>query len=716
MFQASERRIDVPCISWTIVALFLSTLSVGADQAPALPSGSGLAAKYPGDVGIDKDPAVVFVENFEASTREQVTQEWESVSHGEIMSLSPDVPADSGGKKSLLMNHVGGEGEGAHLYQRLSKGYDKLHVRFYVKFDPDCAPVHHFFHVGGYNPPTPYPQGGAGERPRGNERMSVGIEPFGDNWVWDYYAYWMEMRGSPPRGQTWGNSFIHDRKQVVRRGEWMCLETMIKLNDVGESNGELAMWIDGKLVSHLGKGFPKGKWTYDKFVPGDGGDGVRWSEKNGGPEYFTVPEGGEPFEGFRWRSDDKLQLNFIWLLFYMTDIPRGHESKVQFDDVVLAKEYIGPIARPGGDTEKKVRVGAAQPKSRLIDYRVTSPAEVLARVDQSLAELAVIVKKAADAGCNVIALPEDTLGLGLWEAGNESALNEVLPAAIEKMLDKLGRAAAKHRIYVVCCNDTLDAEGSLRNTAFLIGPDGKQLGRYDKVNMPIHELHKKRGNEFPVFKTTALGDVGMLICYDMVFPEAARCLALGGADIIFHPTLGGAAIGDEELSRAVFRTRAVENFVYIVVSQRGGGSMILSPQGEVLAEGAEPDGIVIADIDLNGNRDGGDAFNHQRDMRARIFRERSPTAFGILTDPHPPVLEKVPETVSIADASRIANAALTVGEGEFKQADALLRSGHADEAVRAFEALRTKYPHTWIDRVAGERLLELAKVKDNSSP
>ena len=75
----------------------------------------------------------------------------------------------------------------------------------------------------------------------------------------------------------------------------------------------------------------------------------------------------------------------------------------------------------------------------------------------------------------------------------------------------------------------------------------------------------------------------MLICYDMVFPESARCLALGGADIIFHPTLGGAAIGDEDISRAAFRTRAVDNFVYIVVSQRYAGSLIISPKGKILS-------------------------------------------------------------------------------------------------------------------------------------
>src|SRR5438552_12789811 len=149
--------------------------------------------------------------------------------------------------------------------------------------------------------------------------------------------------------------------------------------------------------------------------------------------------------------------------------------------------------------------------------------------------------------------------------------------------------------------------------------------------MPIHELDRKRGDSFPVFKTPDLGGVGMLICYDMVFPEAARCLALGGADIVFHPTLGGAAIGDNDISLAAFRTRAVENFVYIVVSQRGAGSMIISPQGKVLAEAKGKDDLAIADIDPSAGRSGGDSMNQQEDMRARLFRERSPAAYSILT-------------------------------------------------------------------------------------
>jgi hypothetical protein len=202
-------------------------------------------------------------------------------------------------------------------------------VRFYVKFDPACAPIHHFVHVGGYNPPTPWPQGGAGMRPTGNDRFTTGVEPYGKQWRWDFYSYWMEMRSSPDK-KSWGHDFINDPALQAQRGRWTCVELMMKMNDpVTQSNGEQALWIDGKpwekngqVVSDLGQGFPRGKWTWDSFHPD--------------------PK-GTPFEGFRWRSAADLKLNFLWLLLYITDAPAGHISKVWFDDIVVAREYIGPL-------------------------------------------------------------------------------------------------------------------------------------------------------------------------------------------------------------------------------------------------------------------------------------------------------------------------------------------------------------------------------------
>jgi hypothetical protein len=288
----------------------------------------GLAGKYKGDKGIEKDPEVVFVENFEDGSLDALKSRWESVKSSDIMSLSTDVPEASGGNHSLLMTHIGGQGTGGHLYRRLLPGYEQLYVRFYVKFAPDCYPIHHFVHVGGYNPPTPWPQGGAGIRPAGNERFTTGIEPYGTHWRWDFYSYWMGMRSSPDK-HSWGHDFVNDENLKVLRGRWTCVELMMKMNDpVTEPNGEQALWIDGRpwmrdgqTVSHLGQGFPKGKWVWDSFIPG--------------------PDGA-PFEGFQWRSDPKLKLNFLWILLYISKAPPGHVSRIWFDDIVVAKSYIGP--------------------------------------------------------------------------------------------------------------------------------------------------------------------------------------------------------------------------------------------------------------------------------------------------------------------------------------------------------------------------------------
>jgi hypothetical protein len=320
----------------------LGTLQATADKDKVV----GLAAKYPGDRDIGTDPKVIFAENFEEPTLGAMQKRWEDVSHPEIMSFAPDVPEGGSGRQSLLMTHIGGKGDGGHLYRRLPRGVDRAYARFYVKFDPDCAPVHHFGTcIGGNNPATPWPMVSAGKPPAGDKSFWTGIEPFGDSWTWDYYTYWCEMRGSPPRGQTWGNSFVRDDRLKVERGRWVCVEVMAKMNDVGDTNGEMALWIDGKSVSHLGKGYPKGKWVFDKFLPGQGGGSIRWSDKTGAREDFETAPDGEPFEGFRWRTAKELDLNFVWAYVYITGAPPGHVSKVWFDDIVVATEYIGPLKK-----------------------------------------------------------------------------------------------------------------------------------------------------------------------------------------------------------------------------------------------------------------------------------------------------------------------------------------------------------------------------------
>ncbi|HJX18611.1 MAG TPA: hypothetical protein VJ437_10490 [Acidiferrobacterales bacterium] len=299
---------------------------------------AGIADNYPGDVGIENDPDVIFVENFEEASINALGARWEDVVGQGLMSFSADRPAGSGGSQSVLFN-----GE-AHLYRRLAPGYDQLYLRFYAKFDPACSNVHHFVHLGGYNPTTRWPQGGAGLRPAGNERWTTGIEPYGTEWRWDFYSYWMEMRSwQTPEGLPdgrpspyYGNAFLRAGPEAswasigpaVVRGEWASIEVMVKMNDpVSARNGEQTLWINGQLVNHqgqtisrLGPGFPNGSWLRDKWSPNPA---------------------GTPFEGFRWRSDAALNINFLWLLHYVDTDP---SCAVRFDHVVVARNYIGPIA------------------------------------------------------------------------------------------------------------------------------------------------------------------------------------------------------------------------------------------------------------------------------------------------------------------------------------------------------------------------------------
>ncbi len=345
----------------TIAALLLatrqqvseSTTPAAPKPTPAIPEGpTGLAAKYPGDVGIEKDPDVVFAENFDGPV-DAVCARWDQVAGQPIMSKSDEVPPGSGGRQSLLLTRVaGGTGgylDGGNFYRQLPGGHEQLFFRFYMKFNKEHAPIHHYgAGLLGYNPPTRWAQGGAGLRPKGDQSFVTQVEP-GDFKSWNFYSYWQDMGGSPPKGQTWGNSFEHEvPPRPVETEKWICLEVMVKMNDVGDSNGEQAYWLDGKLsrkgeliTSYLGKGFPSsGSWVFDKFFPGVAKEGVYfdYAKGKGAPN-----AGGKPFPGFAWRSSPKLNINALWLYRYMSR-PETGVSKVWWDHLVVAKKYIGPLA------------------------------------------------------------------------------------------------------------------------------------------------------------------------------------------------------------------------------------------------------------------------------------------------------------------------------------------------------------------------------------
>lgn len=354
------------------------------------------------------------------------------------------------------------------------------------------------------------------------------------------------------------------------------------------------------------------------------------------------------------------------------------------------------------------RIGCIQPAVRLIDFHLTDPAEVLQAVENNINALVELVDRAGQLGCDAAVLPEDTLGLEHWAGIHPELRQAVLVPAVEQMHTRLGAAAAQYQMYLVCCSDHIENDQRY-NTAFFLGRDGREMGRYRKINMPYSESGARtRGDSYPVFNTSDLGDVGLLICYDMVFPEAIRCLALNGADIVFVPTLGGAALaGGPDMDRAAFRTRAVDNFVYLAIAHRGAGSMIIAPNGDVLAEGAGPDEVLVADIEITQGRQGGNAFDWHRDMRTRLFRERAPETYGVLTQPEPPILKKLPNDDTPEEITERCSRVLTVGEEAFRAADLLVKSGEVGQARAAFAALCEEYRGSWIERVGKERLQKI---------
>lgn len=356
-----------------------------------------------------------------------------------------------------------------------------------------------------------------------------------------------------------------------------------------------------------------------------------------------------------------------------------------------------------------IRVAAIQPKRRTLSYKLSFD-EALEQVCRNLGELGALAEEAAGQGCRIIGFPEDTLGTLEWEAGNPGELHAFLRRAEALMLENFGAVAARHHLSIACCNDCAEGE-DIYNTAILLGPDGKEIGRYRKVQPNLAESRHRRGTHFPVFEVPGVGTVGLCICYDLLFPETTRALALAGADLVFHLTLGGASMGVPEADLAAFSTRASENFIYLAVAFRGGNSMVIGPRGEILAEGGKAqDTIVAAQIDLAGGREAGDSLGGlTSDFRARLFRERNPAAYAILTDPSPPALDKLRHIAvpSIAEASALMAEGPTTGADAFYEADRWLKGGKTEAARQRFAELGDRFGTTWIGRVSRERLEKL---------
>lgn len=164
---------------------------------------------------------------------------------------------------------------------------------------------------------------------------------------------------------------------------------------------------------------------------------------------------------------------------------------------------------------------------------------------------------------------------------------------------KICEKAKEHNMYIIFSIHELD-NGRRYNTDLIISPDGEVIGKYRKTHLTYLEINDGMipGNELKVFDLP-FGRIGILICWDQWFPEAARRLTEQGAEIIFVSTAG-----DPE---CIYRARAFENSVYMVVSGTGGGdklpSCIINQKGDIVSSVTDEDkGYAVHRIDLDEHK------------------------------------------------------------------------------------------------------------------
>lgn len=256
-----------------------------------------------------------------------------------------------------------------------------------------------------------------------------------------------------------------------------------------------------------------------------------------------------------------------------------------------------------------------------------------------------MVRSAARKGANIVCLPElfTTRYFAQYEGDDLSmeermAFLETIPG---KVTDRLCQAARENGVVIVG-GSIYEKDGDrLFNSSVVIDADGTLLGKYRKTHIPhdenFYEQHYFAPGDtgFKVFDTK-FAKISVLICYDQWFPEAARCCALQGAEIIFYPTAIGLVKGIEQAEgswqnawETVMRGHAIANNVIVAgVNRCGhedkmefwGGSFISDAFGRVVMRGGRRDRVLVHQVDLD----------HGRDIREgwRFFHNRRPACYG----------------------------------------------------------------------------------------
>jgi len=222
-------------------------------------------------------------------------------------------------------------------------------------------------------------------------------------------------------------------------------------------------------------------------------------------------------------------------------------------------------------------------------------------------------RKARDAGADLICMPEN---VSLMEFGRERTLPKVAEESAHPALAAFRDLARETGAWLAIGSLAVKLGPTmLANRSFLIDPDGAIKARYDKIHMfdvdldggeSYRESALYQPGRQAVVADTPWARLGLSICYDLRFPHLYRSLSKAGATVILVPAAFTRQTGRAHW-HVLLRARAIENLCYVVAAaqcgehvlgrQTYGHSLVVAPWGEVLADGGEEPGLVLADID-----------------------------------------------------------------------------------------------------------------------
>ncbi len=266
-------------------------------------------------------------------------------------------------------------------------------------------------------------------------------------------------------------------------------------------------------------------------------------------------------------------------------------------------------------------------------------------MDRNIAEVGDLIREARDQGADFITTPENVCML---EVGTKNIFAKAYPEASHPALAAFRDLAEETGAWLLAGSFSvkLDDDERLANRGYLIGPDGRVAASYSKIHMfdvnlangeSYRESKNYRPGEAATLAQLPWGQLGMTICYDLRFPYLYRDLAHAGADFLTIPSAFTRPTGAAHW-HILQRARAIETGCFVIsAAQCGvhagerktyGHSIIVAPWGEVLADGGEDVGVIVAEIDTA-------AIAEARNRVPSLQHDRayaSPLITGALTD------------------------------------------------------------------------------------